>query len=270
MNNMDLKLRRRINKIEKILDVILDGLHVCDYSSNDEFFSAVEYAFHEFWSFYKGDGNIQDIEWEHVEELISDYLNEQIRSYYDERYENCEESDELTEYPNFVYESTEDLPNRLKRRISISDETWKELFDSVDVMDHINFDNWIEEVMNSLAYVDNLSDLSYTELDQVIKYFEKDPKVFKMAQDYYTQKLSHNNIPYAVFEIIKPLAHMSIEYYYQEAPFWKTQESRIFIKKGAAGSKSISTDNIKVLKVFPEGDSEELQNYLENLRSKIR
>lgn len=173
-------------------------------------------------------------------------------------------------HPNFVYESTEDLPNKIKRRLTISDETWKDVFDSVDVMDYIDFDGWYEQVLDTLAYVDNLEELSFTELDQVISYFEKDSKVLKMAQEYYIQKLSPEKTPYAVFEITKPLAHMPLEYYYQEAPLWKTKEGIIYIKKGAAGHKSISTNNIKVLKVFPEGETEEMYKYLDELRSKLR
>jgi hypothetical protein len=77
-------------------------------------------------------------------------------------------------------------------------------------------------------------------------------------------------IPYAVFEITKPLAHMQLEYYYQEAPLWKTKEDLIYIKKGASGHKTISTQNIRVLRIFPEGETEEMYNYLEELRNKVR
>lgn len=266
---MNLKVRRNINYLERLLNNALENTYVCDYLDEDSFFQGIELIIHEFWNF--GSDKILDtLEWEDVQELLDNYFDEIIRNYYNERKEGCEKSDELTEYPNFVYESTEDLSNKIKRRISMSDELWKDLFDSADVMDFINFSGWFEDVMNSLAYVDNFQDFSYTELDQIIKYFENDPKVIRMAQDYYLKKLSHDNIPYAVFEITKPLAHMPIEYYYQEAPLWKTEESFIYIKKGSSGHKSISTKNIKVLKVFPEGETEELHNYLERLRSKVR
>lgn len=73
--------------------------------------------------------------------------------------------------------------------------------------------------------------------------------------------------PYAVIEITKPLAHMPLEYYYQAVPYWKTKEDRIYVKRGSAGGKSISTKNIKVLKVFEDGETEELHDFLEKLRS---
>ena len=266
---MNLKVRRNINYLERILYNALESMYICDYDDERHFFDGVEYNFHEYWNF-GGDKILEKIEWEDIQELLDNHFDELIRNYYNEHKEGCDKVSEIMEYPNFVYESTEDLSNKIKRRLSMSDELWKDLFDSADVMDFINFSGWFEDVMNSLAYVDNFQDFSYTELDQIIKYFENDPKVIRMAQDYYLKKLSHDNIPYAVFEITKPLAHMPIEYYYQEAPLWKTEESFIYIKKGSSGHKSISTKNIKVLKVFPEGETEELHNYLERLRSKVR
>lgn len=266
---MNLRVRRHINYLERLLYNALENMYVCDYLDEDSFFQAVEWIIHEFWNF-GSDEVLDKLEWEDVQELLDNYFDVTIRDFYNERKEGCEKSDELTEYPNFVYESTEDLPNKIKRRISMSDELWKDLFYSVDVMDFIDFSGWFEDVMNLLAYVNKFQDFSDIELDQIIKYFENDPKVIRMAQDNYLKRLSHDNIPYAVFEITKPLAHMPMEYYYQEAPLWKTQESIIFIKKGAVGTKSISTNNIKVLKVFPEGDTKELEAYLEELRSKVR
>lgn len=71
----------------------------------------------------------------------------------------------------------------------------------------------------------------------------------------------------AVIEITKPLSHMSLDYYYQAVPYWKTKENLIFVKKGSSGSKMISTDNIKVLKVFKRGDEDEMEAYLKTLRN---
>lgn len=188
---MNLKTRRRINELEKTLYNALESMYVCDYDDEDHFVAGVEYTLRALWEI--GDDDIvPKVKWGDVVELLNDYFDELIRNYYKNYVEECEKSDELTEYPNFVYESVDDL----------------------------------------------LSDEELT--------------------------------PYAVFEITKPLAYMPIEYYYQEAPLWKTEESIIYIKKGSSGHKSISTKNIKVLKVFPEGETEELHNYLERLRSKVR
>lgn len=72
---------------------------------------------------------------------------------------------------------------------------------------------------------------------------------------------------YAVIKITKPIAHMDMKYYYQEVPLWKTKEDKIYIKKGSAGNKTISTKNIEVLKTF-ESDNDELKEYLKKLRDK--
>jgi hypothetical protein len=71
---------------------------------------------------------------------------------------------------------------------------------------------------------------------------------------------------YAVIEITKPLARMEEKYYYQIVPYWKTKEDKIYINKGASGRKTISTDNIKVLKTFKGEDNPEMKEYLNKLR----
>ncbi len=71
---------------------------------------------------------------------------------------------------------------------------------------------------------------------------------------------------YAVIEITKPLGYMDLKYYYQAVPFWKTKEDKIYIKKGVSGYKTISTKNIKVLKIFKNGNDPEMKEYLKELR----
>ena len=184
------KIRRRFNELERILYNVLENMYVCDYENESHFAEGVEYNYREFWNFSGIDvlNEFQwEFEWEDIQELIDNEFSELIRNYYNEYSQDCNKSNELTEYPNFVYESENKV-----------------------------------------------------------------------------------NIPYAVFEITKPLAHMQPEYYYQEAPLWKTKESMIYVNKGSAGHKTISTNHIKVLEVFPEGETEEVYNYLEDLRSKVR
>lgn len=73
---------------------------------------------------------------------------------------------------------------------------------------------------------------------------------------------------YAVIEITKPLRYIEPKYYYQEVPYWQTKEDLIYIKKGSAGTKTISTKNIKVLKTFMGRNNPEMKEYLKNLREK--
>lgn len=72
---------------------------------------------------------------------------------------------------------------------------------------------------------------------------------------------------YAVIEITKPLSYMSMDYYYQIVPYHQTKEDKIYIKKGSSGHKTISTDNIKVLKTFSSDQEEDMNEYLKSLRS---
>jgi len=74
---------------------------------------------------------------------------------------------------------------------------------------------------------------------------------------------------YAVIEILKPLAYMNPKYYYQTVPYFKTLEDRISVRKNASDYKSISTKNIKVLKIFNQDNKEEMMEYLERLRADI-
>jgi hypothetical protein len=181
-----LKIRRRFNELERILYSILENMYVCDYVNELHFAEGVEYEYHGFWNF-SGIYVLSGFEWEDIQELIDNEFSELIRNYYNEYSQDCNKSNELTEYPNFVYESENEV-----------------------------------------------------------------------------------NVPYAVFEITKPLAYVRPEYYYQAAPLWKTKESMIYVNKGSAGHNTISTNHIKVLKVFPEGETKEMYDYLEELRSKVR
>jgi hypothetical protein len=76
---------------------------------------------------------------------------------------------------------------------------------------------------------------------------------------------------HALIEILSPLSFMSEKYRFQVVPYWKTQQPKIYIKKGSAGSKTISTDNIKVHKVFPEGEmsKEDIKNYVNQISQEL-
>jgi hypothetical protein len=73
--------------------------------------------------------------------------------------------------------------------------------------------------------------------------------------------------PYAVIEITKPISRMDLKYYYQEVPLWHTTQDKIYINRGSAKPLVISTKNIKVLRVFEDGNTQELREYLNNLRN---
>lgn len=71
---------------------------------------------------------------------------------------------------------------------------------------------------------------------------------------------------YAVIEILKPSSRMPLKWYFQAVPLHKTKEDKIYIKRGPAGTLTISTKNIKVRKTFKKSEKEEMDKYLEKLR----
>ncbi len=72
---------------------------------------------------------------------------------------------------------------------------------------------------------------------------------------------------YAVIEITIPIAYMDPKYYYQAVPVHQLQSDRIYIWKGAAGGKSISTKSVRVLKTFKYTEKDEMEAYLNQLRN---
>jgi GNAT superfamily N-acetyltransferase len=72
---------------------------------------------------------------------------------------------------------------------------------------------------------------------------------------------------YGVYEIMIPMAYLDTKYYFQASPMHEILSNRVFIKKGSAGNKSISTKNIKVLKTFHLPNEEnEMNLFLKELR----
>ena len=72
---------------------------------------------------------------------------------------------------------------------------------------------------------------------------------------------------YAVIEITIPIAYMNPKYYYQAVPAHQLEHDRIYIWKGAAGGKSISTKSVRVLKIFKSSEKDEMESYLNQLRN---
>ena len=71
----------------------------------------------------------------------------------------------------------------------------------------------------------------------------------------------------AVIEIMIPLRYFNEKYRYQDVPLHALDERLVYIKKGG-DSKSISTKNVKLLKVFDREDRDGIEKYLDELRNK--
>lgn len=72
---------------------------------------------------------------------------------------------------------------------------------------------------------------------------------------------------YAVIEIITPIAYLDPKYYYQEVPVHYLDSDKIYIKRGAAGGKSISTKSVRLLKTFKYDEKDKMEAYLNKLRN---
>jgi hypothetical protein len=70
----------------------------------------------------------------------------------------------------------------------------------------------------------------------------------------------------AVIEIMIPLTYFNEKYRYQDVPLHALDERLVYIKKGS-DRKSISTKNVKLLKVFNREDREGIEKYLDELRN---
>ena len=72
----------------------------------------------------------------------------------------------------------------------------------------------------------------------------------------------------AVVEIMIPLAYFDEKYTYQDVPLHSLDDRMVYIKKGGSGRKSISTKNVKLLRVFDTDDKKGIEGYLSELRGK--
>jgi antitoxin component YwqK of YwqJK toxin-antitoxin module len=70
----------------------------------------------------------------------------------------------------------------------------------------------------------------------------------------------------AVVKIMIPLAYLDEKYTYQDIPLHSLDGRMVYIKKGASGYKSISSKNVKLLKVFNSDDEKGIEKYLGELR----
>ena len=77
-----------------------------------------------------------------------------------------------------------------------------------------------------------------------------------------------NKDKYAVIEILGPISYMDDKYRFQVVPYWKTKEDKIYIKKGSSGTKTISTKNIKIHRVFSDSEEDNIKDYVDELKSK--
>jgi hypothetical protein len=89
-------VRRRVNKIDKLVDVLLSDMYAYDYENEEHFFNGV---MEELYFLVKNeDFGVHDIEWLDIYEYIDQYRRNDIYEYYREHFKDEEINEsELTE-----------------------------------------------------------------------------------------------------------------------------------------------------------------------------
>jgi hypothetical protein len=126
------------------------------------------------------------------------------------------------------------------------------------------FEGWDE-------YNDEISfELSNKDAENILNFLAE--HYFDVISDRFNKRYKDDSLneeiqtDYAVIEILKPSSRMPSKWYFQAVPLNKTKEDKIYIKRGSAGTLTISTKNIKIHKTFKNSEKEEMDKYLEKLR----
>jgi hypothetical protein len=89
------QIRRRVNKIDKLVDVMLNDMYVDEYDSEKEFFDGV--IFELGWLVRNEDFELHDVEWSDIFDYIDEYRRDDINEYYRERQKEEMNESEITE-----------------------------------------------------------------------------------------------------------------------------------------------------------------------------
>lgn len=85
--SMPIQIRRRIGKINRLVDNVIDNMYVCDYDDEDHF---IEGVIIELRHLVNDEGfGLNDIEWMDIYEYIETYRTDDILEHFNERKEGC-------------------------------------------------------------------------------------------------------------------------------------------------------------------------------------
>jgi hypothetical protein len=82
-SNVPLAVRRRLNEIKKLLDVVLNNSYPCDFDNSNDFINGVIYDVRESLEEISGMSSGE------IASLIYEYFTNEIEEYYNERTQNC-------------------------------------------------------------------------------------------------------------------------------------------------------------------------------------
>jgi len=85
--SMPIQIRRRIGKINRFVDGVIDNMYVCDYYDEDHFIDGVIFELEHLVN--DEVFGLNDIEWMDIYEYIGTYRTDDILEYFNERKEEC-------------------------------------------------------------------------------------------------------------------------------------------------------------------------------------
>jgi hypothetical protein len=89
-SELPLPIRRRVNKIDKLVDVLLSDMYVDDYENEEQFFDGV--IFELGWLVRNEDFGLHNVDWGDIYDYINEYRRDDINEYYREH-----QKDEMNE-----------------------------------------------------------------------------------------------------------------------------------------------------------------------------
>lgn len=93
--NISLFTRRRIYKIDKLVDTMLNDMYVDDYDNEEHFFEGL--IFELGWLVRNEDFGLHDVDWGDMYDYINEYRRDDINEYYREHQKKEMNETELTE-----------------------------------------------------------------------------------------------------------------------------------------------------------------------------
>jgi hypothetical protein len=181
----------------------------------------------------------------------------------------------------------ESVPLTIKRKLDILPKYIRSTYKWLDANFFVSFDDYIERVAFSSTrdfvsdqfessnyeehgkITDNLMKftLQYIKenlMEEIMDYFNKSrAESSDWVKPYMGINEEHEEPTHALIKILPLLAYMDEKYRYQIVPYHATQRDKIYIKKGSAGHKTISTKNVKVMDT---GSEEEMEKKLSKLK----
>ena len=268
------KFKRRYNWFKNYIKHCFVMEYPCDFENFTAFMQGIHQEIREAifdGTYYDGEPVSDWLTYEEGAKFVDRHMITQLKEHY---YDECGGSFSVNEQiesndPDYSLETL----NAIKKFVKVLELPLVKDFDV----------EWSEEqglYRIKLYYLSrgNIKDINVLQnnegkLQSVRPFFGLSPYTVAI-QSYVVDEKSDNNdvitesddTEYAVIEITKPLGYMDLKYYYQSVPYWKTKEDKIYVKKCVSGYKTISTKNIKVLKIFKNENDPEMKEYLKELR----